>query len=1284
MTDNIIGDWLKSISLEIYTEAFIDNGYDELEVCKQIGKPDLDAIGVTNEVHRQIILQAVTKIKEEGATSVYFTLETSDVAVIEPNLSEKQGPPNRRNSTNVEAQRTASRMSCVGGGGPEEMVTIYPRAQLRMIVRDKLVQDNIDLLSPPYTRRDWTACHSSMMTLAAKYAIQLRTRSSDVVERLEELRQWVLQKDLQSHYTTVPISPVSCSSGTSSPGCPNFPSPHTPLQASIPPALPDCPPPATSHLDGDRLGKLHTFHSRQDTNLYQSNYMTVGSDGQEGDKIKKTSSLGRFFRNMGIRRSGKKNQYKPHDGDLCATDMTMSDEDRKALMIMVKDGTLTTEQAMAMVKQYEEERRREWQQQQGNHKGAQKKKKQGGKPVKSPSATYHDITTRCQVCQRFLSNDPTKSSPNFCNDPSHRFECYQHRRVHSVSHIEFTPSTKSPEAARAMSCTPTRGFYGPSEVHSPVTFYSPGHPRLYSPVFPHDGKMYHTGSLCYGQHGNFYHGNGHHSSFHESPSAMSNFSMESEHSMECQTHVLTPGELSATRGDNWNYSTYSSAMSTGSDSSPAIGWRKNSEGGDPMKMQKVRNQSGTNKSVSSVESSQSGGSGNMSTHSASPGSGKSGSSMEAEGMAGNLDNTSSSLVRVHTDYTPSKTEVDMLHIKKGDIIWVATKTAGGLWKGVLSGKTGWFRPSYTEACSHSASEGSQRRTPNPRRTPRKAKPRTVEELLYRLGLESLEKVFLENGFEHLESFADLNESDLDALGIRDPQQRAKLLTAAELLCSAEDDEFPEVGSHNGLSNQATLYCYSPRLMTFSDCHHRTCPGSRDSGCYGSWEHLGHKEVFNKQGYMISAKNQTSRVSPLQYNKENLQPVNQNRTVGEIRYVCSRQANSSGRGSASSGRTSVENCGGESQTSDMERSDRDFTEEDREVCEINHMVRRSDPSCVHPGEHVTPSAEENSVFGDFIVVMCSNVGTQTSSSCDSEARCSKFTNQVNGHSYGATDCERSKPFPNKVVTKSRNSKKDAHVQVMCPFGPLSVFPEGGQNQSRQECVQRQRESIGGSSDSTPTGELQGRTSSQGAISNQEGQVQYSDKQVPKNGPHSVDISRPVSSPIDFRNVKKSLVSLITAKLDDENINLSQEPYSTKQGECQIPPLLIQRYSEELKQDVASVCTVLEQVRVHSLTSQHKPVIQMENLAEKCSTGSELKTSSIPDFLTSIGLPMYTSAVIGQNYKYLEQLFKLTNQNIRDITGASHKHAKRIAHALTWVKKKMASQASNDETGLIDRV
>lgn len=47
-----------------------------------------------------------------------------------------------------------------------------------------------------------------------------------------------------------------------------------------------------------------------------------------------------------------------------------------------------------------------------------------------------------------------------------------------------------------------------------------------------------------------------------------------------------------------------------------------------------------------------------------------------------------------------------------------------------------------------------------------------------------------------------------------------------------------------------------------------------------------------------------------------------------------------------------------------------------------------------------------------------------------------------------------------------------------------------------------------------------------------------------------------------------------------------------GECRIPPPLIQRYSEELKHDVTSVCTVLEQVRVHSLTTQHRPVVSFK--------------------------------------------------------------------------------------------
>jgi hypothetical protein len=72
---NIVEDWLHSLKLRAYAESFIENGYDDLEICKQIGPADLDAIGVFNYSHRSAILDAVRLMREEGAASVYFTLE---------------------------------------------------------------------------------------------------------------------------------------------------------------------------------------------------------------------------------------------------------------------------------------------------------------------------------------------------------------------------------------------------------------------------------------------------------------------------------------------------------------------------------------------------------------------------------------------------------------------------------------------------------------------------------------------------------------------------------------------------------------------------------------------------------------------------------------------------------------------------------------------------------------------------------------------------------------------------------------------------------------------------------------------------------------------------------------------------------------------------------------------------------------------------------------------------------------------------------------------------------
>ncbi len=75
MDSGIVLSWLKTLQLQRYTQAFVDNGYDDLEICKQIGHPDLDAIGVFDQVHRNRILRAVDRLRQEGGVAVYFTLE---------------------------------------------------------------------------------------------------------------------------------------------------------------------------------------------------------------------------------------------------------------------------------------------------------------------------------------------------------------------------------------------------------------------------------------------------------------------------------------------------------------------------------------------------------------------------------------------------------------------------------------------------------------------------------------------------------------------------------------------------------------------------------------------------------------------------------------------------------------------------------------------------------------------------------------------------------------------------------------------------------------------------------------------------------------------------------------------------------------------------------------------------------------------------------------------------------------------------------------------------------
>ncbi|KAI5094451.1 SAM and SH3 domain-containing protein 1 isoform X5, partial [Silurus meridionalis] len=141
---SIVYEWLKTLQLCQYVEAFVDNGYDDLEVCKQIGDPDLDAIGVFIPHHRQRIHDAVTRLKDEEkkkktTSGLYFTLEP-----LIPHLRQSRSWTEQIGMTGSHLGNLTLR---------RRELLVYPKLKLKIMIRDKLVKDGINLARPPYTNK---------------------------------------------------------------------------------------------------------------------------------------------------------------------------------------------------------------------------------------------------------------------------------------------------------------------------------------------------------------------------------------------------------------------------------------------------------------------------------------------------------------------------------------------------------------------------------------------------------------------------------------------------------------------------------------------------------------------------------------------------------------------------------------------------------------------------------------------------------------------------------------------------------------------------------------------------------------------------------------------------------------------------------------------------------------------------------------------------------------------------------------------------------------------------
>ncbi|XP_029463278.1 SAM and SH3 domain-containing protein 3 isoform X2 [Rhinatrema bivittatum] len=177
--------------------------------------------------------------------------------------------------------------------------------------------------------------------------------------------------------------------------------------------------------------------------------------------------------------------------------------------------------------------------------------------------------------------------------------------------------------------------------------------------------------------------------------------------------------------------------------------------------------------------------------------------------------------RVHTDFTPSPYDKDSLKLRKGDFINIIEKPVVGTWTGVLNNKKGSFKFIYVDIVPEEMELPRKSRVKGRNKRP---KAKTLQELLERISLQEHISTFLLNGYQTLEDFKELSVTHLNELNIIDPQERAKLLTAAELLLDYDTGSETEEGRNSSSESQPSTM--DPNVDI-----------PRDSGCYEGSESL---------------------------------------------------------------------------------------------------------------------------------------------------------------------------------------------------------------------------------------------------------------------------------------------------------------------------------------------------------------------------------------------------------------------------------------------------------------
>uniref|UniRef100_A0A3Q3KG24 Sterile alpha motif domain-containing protein 5 n=1 Tax=Monopterus albus TaxID=43700 RepID=A0A3Q3KG24_MONAL len=825
---NLVLEWLSKLHLAQYVESFIDNGYDDLEICKQIGEPDLDAIGIHTQYHRHRLLTAVQRLKEEDKRKVpgyYFTLEPLVASACQQTTNREYVGTLRSHTWTTGMHQASSpgnhNLRCTDCN---DFVT-YPKLKLKVLIRDKLAKDGINLGEAPYTHKDGSV--GNLDDLAQEYSQYYGTSLSEVCERMEELRKRKVVQDTEMGKVDSVATSVQLRSQ---------------LQESL--GLSS----TTSTPETERRFPVHKSSSDD------------GSGGKWDGKRKSKY----FWQNFRKSQKGSMHQIsKGDDVGFVASEITMSDEERIQLMMMVKENMISIEEALARLKEFEIQNRQkctsnptEWtspsnpttnesfscnpcdlsdnEQEESVtfrrlHKlvsstrnmtkkliridetkrpGAEESLNVDGLPCGDASTCLYSgvlrepaacsVSSQASALQEQLTYDrdcdSLTTSPSFSSDDTcSRQKIFQafNKSSGSPVHQETTITGEVREAAEG--------------TGSKIEVCSHEDPKIAHSLT--DGELRHRMLSSLTHHGN----KGGDGAVRDtaSPSRISLGKKVKSVTETMRKHISKRYQCSASEQSNPDW--MSSCPHTPQTDAESLEKPKLKLGG----------------SVESLRSSLSGQSSmsgqTVGTTDSSNSNRESVKSEDGEEDELPYHGPFCGRALVHTDFTPSPYDTDSLRLKSGDVIDIISKPPMGTWMGMLNGKVGTFKFIYVDVLNEEEVKPKKTRR---RRKARQPKPTSVEELLDRINLKEHLPTFLFNGYEDLDTFKLLEEEDLDELNIRDLQHRAVLLTAVELLQEYDGSSDPERSSQSGSQEKLLL----DRCSLLDD-------SPRDSGCYEGNENL---------------------------------------------------------------------------------------------------------------------------------------------------------------------------------------------------------------------------------------------------------------------------------------------------------------------------------------------------------------------------------------------------------------------------------------------------------------